>query len=555
MKRMHHAGIALAVIAAVLVSLCAGCSKNVAEDVETAHTTGTPVVVTTAMRGTIEDTLELTGTAQADDEVDVVPEIGGKVTRVYADVGDWVRRGQRLVQLDTQLASAQAGQASAGVTAAQASLEQARTSRDLTDSQTAIGVKLAEAQLAAAREMLKKAEAAADLTKSTVDTNIVRARTGVQSAENMLAEIKAGARDQQRVQAQAQVDQAKSALDLAQQTYQRYQKLFDGGAVAELQLDQMRTQYEIAQAQHRQALQALSLTEEGARTEQVRQAELGVQAAQDQLLLAEAARGQITIAGRDVQTAREGVRQAQEGLNAAIANRDQVAMSERTIEAASAGVGQATAARSVASLSVAKHTVYAPVAGLVASRMVDQGEGASPGYPVMRIVNINPIRIEATVNEMDIARVRTGDRGVVTLDGLADEQFVGTVTDIAPQTSRDTRNYTVRLLVDNATGAIKPGMFARIQLVLDSRSDSVLITRDALIEDDGHRLVYVVPNGQVEVREVTVGAISGNIVEIVEGVAEGERVIVTAQSTLADGEKVTPTERGTDADADAHDAP
>ncbi len=547
MKRLHHAGIALAMIAAVAASLCAGCGRDKTDGSDgVGRSAGTPVIVTTAMRGTIEDTLELTGTAQANDEVDVVPEVGGKVTRVYADVGDWVRRGQRLVQLDTQLASAQAGQASAGVTAARASLEQARTSRDLTDSQTAIGVKLAEAQLAAAREQLKKAEAAAGLTASTVTTRIAQARTGVQRAQTTLDEVTAGARDQQRIQAQAQVDQAKAALDLANSTYERHQKLFEGGAIAEIQLDQVRTQYEIAQAQHRQALQAQSLTEEGARTEQVRQAELGVQAAGEQLTLAEAARGQITIAERDVQTAREGVRQAQEGLNAAIANRDQVALSERTIEAAGAAVGQASAARHAASLAVSKHTVYAPVAGLIASRMVDQGEGASPGFPVMRIVNINPIRIEATVNEMDIERVRLGDRGVVTLDGLADDQFVGTVADIAPQTSRDTRNYIVRLNVDNATGVIKPGMFARVQLVLESRSDSVLITRDALVESGEQRLVYVVPNGQVQVREVTVGAISGNIVEIVEGVSEGESVIVTAQSTLADGERVTPSERGAD---------
>lgn len=547
MKRLHHAGIALALIAAVAASLCAGCRKDEADQsVENAQSAATPVVVTTAMRGTIEDTLELTGTAQADDEVDVAPEVGGKVTRVYADVGDWVRRGQRLVQLDTQLSSAQATQASAGVTAARASLEQARTSRDLTDSQTAIGVKLAEAQLAAAREMLKKAEDAMALTESTVTTNIVRAKTGVQSAENMLTEIRAGARDQQRIQAQAQVDQAKAALDLARQTYERYHKLFEGGAIPELQLDQVRTQRDVAQAQYQQALQAQSLTEEGARTEQVRQAELGVQSARDQLRLAEDARGQITIAKRDVQTAREGVRQAQEGLNAAIANRDQVAMSERTIEAAGAAVGQACAARNAASLAVAKHTVYAPVAGLVASRMVDRGEGASPGFPVMRIVNINPIRIEAVVSEMDIDRVGLGDRGVVTLDGLADKQFVGTVTDIAPQTSRATRNYVVRLQVDNAAGAIKPGMFARVQLVLETHSDSVLVTRDALVESDGQRLVYVVPDGKVQVREVTVGAISRNVVEIIEGVSEGERVIVTAQSTLADGERVTPTERGDD---------
>ncbi|MCD6361562.1 MAG: biotin/lipoyl-binding protein, partial [Armatimonadetes bacterium] len=250
MKRFLYAWAAPAVIAAAVI-LLAGCGrKGPGESAEAAQTAPTPVVVATAMRGAIEDTLELTGTAQADDEVDVVPEVAGKVTGVYADVGDYVRAGQTLVRLDTQLASAQASQAAAGVTAARAALKQARTARDLTANQTAIAVDLARARLAAAREQLKKAETAAQLTENTVNSNIEQARTALQSAQTALDEIRAGARAQQRLQAQAQVDQAKAALDLAEQTYERNRKLFEGGVIPEIQLDQVRTQYEVAKAQY-----------------------------------------------------------------------------------------------------------------------------------------------------------------------------------------------------------------------------------------------------------------------------------------------------------------
>jgi len=546
MKRLYYAALVLLGLAALTAGLMLGCGRNGAPggaEAEAADTQATPVSVATAMRGAIEDTLELSGTAEAQDEVDVVPEMAGKVTGVYADVGDYVRRGQTLVRLDTQLASAQASQAAAGVNAAQASLEQARTARDLTDSQTAIAVDLAESQLAAAREQLRKAETAAQLTERTVTTNIDQARTGVQTAEARLAEVRAGARAQQLAQVQAQVDQAKASLDLAEQTYQRYRNLYEGGAIPEVQLDQMRTQYEVAQAQYRQALEAKSLTEEGARSEQVRQAELAVQAAQEQLRLAEASRGQITIARHDVDTAREGVRQAQENLNAAIANREQVQVSERQIEAARAAIGQATAAHHAASVSVNKHTVHAPISGLVARRMVDQGEGATPGVPVMRLVNINPIRVDAVVSELDVDRVRVGDRAVVSFDGLPDDEFLGTVVDIAPQATMDSRNFVARLHVDNPAGAIKPGMFARVQLVLDSRSDSVLITRDALVERGEGRLVYVVRDHTIEVLEVEVGAITGNLVEILAGLREGDSVVVSGQDDLADGQRVEPQPR------------
>lgn len=541
MKRLYYAASALLLVAIVIAATALGCGRHPrgeATGAEAAEVAATPVLVATAMRGAIEDTLELTGTAQANDEVDVVPETSGKVTAVYADVGDYVRRGQVLVRLDAQLASAQANQAAAGVSAARAALRQATTARDLTDRQTAIAVNLAEAQLAAAREQLRKAEAAAQLTQRTVETNIEQARTALQTAEAALAEVRAGARAQQRAQAQAAVNQAQAALELARQTYERNQKLFAGGAISQMQLDQVRTQYQVAQAQYEQALQAQSLTEEGASTEQVRQAELRVQAARDALRLAEAAREQITIARHDVDTARQGVRQAEEAVRAARANRDQVAVSERQIEAARAAVGQAAAAQQAAAVSVSKHAIYAPISGLVARRMVDRGEAALPGQPVMRLVNINPIKLEATVSELDVERIHLGDRAVVSFDGLPDQQFVGVVRDLAPQANKDTRQFVARLEVSNERGLIRPGMFARVQLVLETRSDTILIRRDGLVERGRSRLVYVVTGGSVQVREVTVGAISGNLVEILEGVREGESYVIADQSSLADGQKV-----------------
>ena len=125
--RRYFAAVALAVGAMAIVTM-AGCGKShlaTESSADEAAAQATPVLVTTAVRGSIEDVLELTGTAQAADEVDVVPEVPGKVTRVHADIGDYVRRGQVLVTLDTQLASAQRDQAAAGVSAAQERLARA----------------------------------------------------------------------------------------------------------------------------------------------------------------------------------------------------------------------------------------------------------------------------------------------------------------------------------------------------------------------------------------------------------------------------------------------
>ena len=548
--------IAAALLALALV-LVAGCGRGPGEEqpgAAAAAPARTPVSVATAMRGNIDETLEITGTAEASDEVDVVAEVSGKVAGVYADVGDYVRRGQTVVRVDAQVAAAQADQASAGVHSAEVGLSQAEQALVLTDETTASAVRAAEVGVATARERLKQAEAARDLVRSQVTSQIEQARTALQSAETSLADVRAGARDQQRRQAEAQVRQAKANLDLAQQTYERYRRLFDGGVIPEQQLDQMRTQYQVALETHQQAVEALSLVEEGARTEQVRLAELGVQQAGERLQLAEASRTQIDVAEQDVRAAEQGVRGAQEQLRSAEAARRQVDVRQRDLAAARAGIRSAEAGQRMASVQLAKYSVPAPISGLVAMRNVDPGEGAMPGVAVMRLVDIDPIRVDAVVNELDVERVRPGDRGMVSFDGLEGESFVGTVRETTPQAVPGSRNYIARIEVENPGGLIRPGMFARVDLVLDTRSDTVLIVRDALVERDHSRQVFVVVDGAIVVRDVEVGAIRRNLVEIIDGVREGDMVVVSGQDALAEGQRVEPVQTTPDDDPDTSGA-
>lgn len=535
-----------ALVAGVLAAGFAGCGRRGSEEAAapTEETvTATPVMVTTAMRGSIEEILEVTGTAQADEEVDVVSEVSGKVARVYADVGDYVRRGQTLVRIDSQIAAAQADQAASGVTSAKATLSQAQEALRLTEATTASAVRSALVAVDAARERLRQAQVSAQLTESQVNSNIEQARTALESAQTQLAEVRAGARAQQRRQAEAQVQQAKANLDLAEQNDARYKSLLDSGVIPQQQYDQIHTQYLVARAAYDQALEALSLVEEGARTEQVRLAELAVQQAEEQLRLAEAGRAQIEVARQEVAAAEQALRQAEEQVRAAEASRRQVELRKRDVAAAEAGVRAAEAGRRVATVQLTKHTVAAPISGLVARRNVDPGEGALPGSPLLRLVDIDPIRIDAVVSELDVDRVHAGDQAVVTFDGLGDQQFLARVTEIAPQSNQGSRNYTARIEVDNRDGAIRPGMFARIQIVLAAEPEAVLVTRDAIVESGAQRLVYAVVNGKIEVREVALGASRGNLVQVLEGVRAGDILVATGQDQLADGQAVTPRDR------------
>lgn len=500
----------------------------------------TPVSVVMARRDTIQEELLLTGSCASYDEVDVVPEVAGKVVRVLVDVGDRVNRGDLLVQLDTAIASKQTTQAARGVDSAQARLQQAVKGSELTDRETVINIRQAEQGVAAAAEQLRKAQEAYRLTAEQAESRVEQAKVALASAQAQERDVAAGARTQEIAQAEAMVRTAEADLALKKTNYDRYLRLYQQGAVAEATLDMHRTQYEVAQQSVTQARESLSLAREGARQEQRRMASLGVEQAREQLKQAEAGRRQVQIAARDVEVARVGLRQAEENLRLAQAARRRHDVSLADVRAARAGVGQAAAGQDLARTTQGKHAIYAPIAGIVSSRNVDPGEGASPGLPAMRIVNNDPIRVKAKVSELDIAKVKVGDEGITTVDGLAGQEFVGRVISIAPQAVEDQRNYIARVEIRNPQGEIKAGMFARVRLVISEKADVVVVPRDVLVERGPERLAYVVEDNVVKVRKVRTGISDGRRFEVTAGVKAGDVLVVTGQDMLAEGQRVRP---------------
>ena len=529
---------AAAALAAVL--LVAGCGPKKAAVAQATGEQATPVFVVQAEAGDIVQAVHLTGSVEPMREVDVQAEIAGKVAWVGPDVGDRVSRGQALVRLDTALASAGARQSAAAAQAARARYGQSRVGLQLTREQAVSEVRQAEKNMEAARNRLRQVKTSADLTRSRIEDAITQARNGVQQAQSQLADVRAGTRSQEIIQAQARVDQARSAVRLAKLNLDRQQALLKADAVAQAQVDSAQAEYENAQGNQRVAEQALDLAKEGARTEQVRLAELQVAQAQTALAQAETQRGQIEVADRDVRAAEVAVDQSEESVRLSRAQQGRIAATEQDVKASQAAVSQAEAASSYSSTAVSKHVIYSPISGVIAARNVDPGEGAMPGMSLMRVVNLQPVRINVEASEMQIERVHVGQQAHVTVDALAGREFVGSITDIAPQSEQDKRIYIVRVEVPNEQNLLKAGMFARVDIITGLHRNAVLVPRDTLIERGDTRVVYAVVNSKVEVRKVQIGGAEDSRVEITRGVRAGDTLIFGGQSLLASGELVKP---------------
>jgi len=541
--------IALVAAAAVLVgALLVSCGKpggpkGGPKGQAEPGTTVTPVSVVTAVRGPIRDTVRVTGSVQAVRQVEVAPEGAGRVTAVYADVGDRVAKGSLLLRFDTQLLAAQARQADAGVESAQAHLRQAKDTVDLTSSTTVISAEQAQKQVDAAQSGLDKAQTAAATTETSVNNGIARAQIAVRSAETQLAEVRRGARDQERKQVQAQLEIAQAGYDFAKSQYEVKKRLYTQGAASGTEFGQALAEFQQARSALEQAKQQLSLTTEGATAEQIRLAELQVDQANEQLRLAESQRDQITLAREDVNLARTQVRLAEDQLAMARANRGQVKIRRSDIDAARAGVRQAQASSDLARTTLAKHSVYCPVTGLVAARLVEAGEYASPSNAVFRVVDISSVYVQAVIGEGDIAKVAKGQEAEVTVNGLPGVTLKGRVVDVTPASISGQRNFTARILVKNDGEVLKPGMSADVSLMVGESASAILVPRDAIVEDRERRLVYAVEGDTLRIRPIELGVQERGQVEVASGVKEGDTLVVAGQSDLADGQKVEPVQR------------
>jgi membrane fusion protein (multidrug efflux system) len=229
---------------------------------------------------------------------------------------------------------------------------------------------------------------------------------------------------------------------------------------------------------------------------------------------------------------------------AADAKLDQVRTALRTAassrDAAQAQLGMAERAMRDASVS-------APFAGLVARRHVSQGEFVQPGQKLFELVALDPIEVEFHLPERDSSRVAQGASVDVRVAPFPDEVFVAKVSVVSPTIDPQTRTLRVKAVLPNADGRLRPGLFARADLGLATREAVVMIPEDAVLQRaDGAVAFRLAPDGRAERRKLTLGTFHAGKVEVIEGVAAGDLVVIRGQEQLADGMAVSVRdEKGT----------
>ncbi len=189
-----------------------------------------------------------------------------------------------------------------------------------------------------------------------------------------------------------------------------------------------------------------------------------------------------------------------------------------------------------------KAPVESPLAGLVGRMYVDLGASVTPQTAIALVVDIEAVEIALDVPEKFIAQVNLGQAATLSVDAWPDEIFTGKLTKISPVMDVDTRTAPVTITIPNPGHRLKPGMFARVQLVLEERSNIPVIMKEAILGRDADSYVYVVSNGFACLRPVRMGLREGSDFEVSEGVSVGELVVIMGQQRLKDGVAVSTDE-------------
>jgi HlyD family secretion protein len=320
----------------------------------------------------------------------------------------------------------------------------------------------------------------------TLDTTnaklaVAQAQASLDQAKEQLRKLENGSRPEEITAAQAVVDEAAALLKLQKLEVERYQGLYKEQAATLQQLQTVENQYKRMQAGLVAAQAQYELMKKGPREEDIA-------IAKTQVALAQVARDQ-----------------AQDRLE--------------------------------------DHYLQAPFEGVMTVRQFEPGALVDFNQPIFSLLQIDPVYLVLKVSELYLSHIQEGMSVNVTIDALPDQKFTGRVAEINPVTETTIRSFRTKILLENPQEKIKPGMFARAEIVVEHITQAITVPADGLRKEAKQAYVLIVDaQKKARRRDVKIGAAYGEKVQILSGIQAAEQVITLAPDSVKAGSKLVVEE-------------
>lgn len=251
-----------------------------------------------------------------------------------------------------------------------------------------------------------------------------------------------------------------------------------------------------------------------------------------------------------VDTALYQARQGQADAELAAAKRElerikkiEQIVAKAELDQAKTRVDTAKATHRVAQIQTRRASITAPFSGVIAQRAAEPGEVASPGVPLLRLVQLDPIKVTLAVSDRDVVSLQLGAEVRVRTDAQS-QPLVGTIARINPVADTESRSFAVDVEVPNADRRLLPGMIARVDLAQPVATGALVIPQSFLVTRRADNGVFVVEDGVARWRTLELGAVVHDQVVVTGGLDPGAEVVVVGQRGLADGDRVIVSRQG-----------
>ncbi len=204
----------------------------------------------------------------------------------------------------------------------------------------------------------------------------------------------------------------------------------------------------------------------------------------------------------------------------------------------------ADATVSLAQAKLTKYTIKAPFSGTAGLRTASTGDYVKDGQDIVNLEKTDPIKVDFKVPELFQSKISVGQALSVALDALPGQPFTGKVYAVNPQLDTAGRAVVLRAQMDNRTGVLKPGMFARVRLTLSDTGETVVVPEQAVAMQGEDQIMFKVIDGRAMRTKVEVGQRRDGKVEILDGIGGGDTVVVAGWQRLRDGAAVRSAAAG-----------
>ncbi|NLM24674.1 MAG: efflux RND transporter periplasmic adaptor subunit [Firmicutes bacterium] len=452
----------------VVVSLLSGKAEPKGATVETATVALDDFTITVTGSGLVEGI----------ESKEVRASVGGRVEQVLVDEGEFVTIGQIIAVLDKRDLQSQLQTAKASLASIQAEVNQLESEIDWDSIEESLPVKQAKSQLTAAQARLN--------------------------------EVLQGATPAQLAQAENAVVEASLALEQAEANLAKMERLYFQQAISRQQLLDAEHSYTLAKQRYENAVNQLEILKSGPTKEQVAVAEAQLNDAKLAVISAE--------------------RQAQWKQDSLVVAKERLLQAENNV--------------ALIEEQLTETDVTTPYQGMVTKKLVSPGVYLTAGTPVIEVADLSRLVVVARIDEVDVTSVVVGQEVKITSDAFVGDEFYGVVKRIAPQPIYEGKvaKYNVTIELENPPEGLRPGMNADVEIITLKRQSLVVpihavvttTTSDAVPASTGEatKAVFVVRDGKAVKVPVKTGETSLTVVEVLEGLNPGDRIVTGSYYTL-----------------------